>query len=118
MSKQSPSMDQWLKEAKAHESAPKVGMYLSHNGVACCFSSGREKNFLFIINPPLTEAVNHHYTPLTNFEKVSFQKKKTKRPAGKGGFPLSAGPLPLGRPVKACMARHAKWHSSKGLSFT
>ena len=33
MSKQSPSMDQWLKEAKAHESASKVGMYLSHNGV-------------------------------------------------------------------------------------
>ena len=33
MSKQSPSLDQWLKEAKAHESAPKVGMYLSHNGV-------------------------------------------------------------------------------------
>lgn len=33
MSKQSPSLDQWLKEAKAHDSAPKVGMYLSHNGV-------------------------------------------------------------------------------------
>ena len=33
MSKPSPSLDQWLKEAKAHESAPKVGMYLSHNGV-------------------------------------------------------------------------------------
>ena len=33
MSKQSPSLDQWLKEAKAHESASKVGMYLSHNGV-------------------------------------------------------------------------------------
>lgn len=33
MSKKSPSMDQWLREAKAHESAPKVGMYLSHNGV-------------------------------------------------------------------------------------
>ncbi|MGN0266664.1 MAG: molybdenum cofactor biosynthesis protein MoaE [Lachnospiraceae bacterium] len=31
--KQIPSMDQWLKEAKAHESAPKVGMYLTHNGV-------------------------------------------------------------------------------------
>lgn len=28
-----PSMDQWLKEAKAHESAPKCGMYLTHNGV-------------------------------------------------------------------------------------
>lgn len=33
MSKQSPSLDQWLKEAKAQVSAPKVGMYLSHNGV-------------------------------------------------------------------------------------
>ena len=26
-------MDQWLKEAKAHESAPKIGMYLTHNGI-------------------------------------------------------------------------------------
>ena len=33
MSKQSPSMDQWLQEAKQHDSAPKVGMYLTHNGV-------------------------------------------------------------------------------------
>ena len=33
MKKTPPSMDQWLKEAKAHESAPKVGMYLTHNGV-------------------------------------------------------------------------------------
>ena len=33
MSKPSPSMDQWLKEAKAHESAPKIGMYLPHNGI-------------------------------------------------------------------------------------
>ena len=32
MSKNPPSMDQWLKEAKAHESAPKIGMYLTHNG--------------------------------------------------------------------------------------
>lgn len=28
-----PSMDQWLKEAKAHENAHKIGMYLTHNGV-------------------------------------------------------------------------------------
>lgn len=28
-----PSLDGWLKEAKAHESAPKIGMYLTHNGV-------------------------------------------------------------------------------------
>ena len=27
-----PSIDQWLKEAKAHESAPNCGMYLTHNG--------------------------------------------------------------------------------------
>jgi len=32
MSKNIPSMDAWLKEAKAHESAPKIGMYLVHNG--------------------------------------------------------------------------------------
>ena len=25
-------MDQWLQEAKAHESAEKIGMYLAHNG--------------------------------------------------------------------------------------
>ena len=29
----SPSMDAWLREAKQHESAPKIGMYLTHNGV-------------------------------------------------------------------------------------
>lgn len=28
-----PSMDAWLKEAKAHPSAEKIGMYLTHNGV-------------------------------------------------------------------------------------
>ena len=29
----SPSMDAWLREAKQHESASKIGMYLTHNGV-------------------------------------------------------------------------------------
>lgn len=33
MSKTPPSMDLWLKEAKTHESAPKIGMYLTHNGI-------------------------------------------------------------------------------------
>ena len=32
MSKSLPSIDAWLKEAKAHESAPLCGMYLTHNG--------------------------------------------------------------------------------------
>lgn len=31
--KVSPSMDAWFKEAKAHESSEKIGMYLTHNGV-------------------------------------------------------------------------------------
>ena len=31
--KKSPSMDAWLAEAKAHESAKKIGMYLTHNGI-------------------------------------------------------------------------------------
>ena len=34
MSKKAPpSMDAWLQEAKQHESAPKIGMYLTHNGI-------------------------------------------------------------------------------------
>ena len=33
MKQEIPSMDQWLREAKAHESAPKIGMYLTHNGI-------------------------------------------------------------------------------------
>ena len=33
MKKEIPSMDSWLREAKAHESAPKIGMYLTHNGI-------------------------------------------------------------------------------------
>ena len=32
MSKPVPSIDAWLKEAKAHETAPLCGMYLTHNG--------------------------------------------------------------------------------------
>lgn len=32
MAKESPSIDAWLAEAKADESAPRVGMYLVHNG--------------------------------------------------------------------------------------
>ncbi|MCF0133915.1 MAG: molybdenum cofactor biosynthesis protein MoaE [Blautia sp.] len=28
-----PSMDEWLREAKQHENASRVGMYLTHNGV-------------------------------------------------------------------------------------
>ena len=32
MKKESPSIDAWLREAKVHESAPKIGMYLTHNG--------------------------------------------------------------------------------------
>lgn len=31
--KESPSMDAWMKEAKKHESADKIGMYLTHNGI-------------------------------------------------------------------------------------
>lgn len=32
-SKKAPSLDQWMKEAKAHECAGQCGMYLFHNGV-------------------------------------------------------------------------------------
>lgn len=33
MKKESPSMDAWLREAKRHDSSPKIGMYLTHNGI-------------------------------------------------------------------------------------
>ena len=33
MAKTIPSMDAWLREAKAHPDAGRVGMYLTHNGV-------------------------------------------------------------------------------------
>ena len=32
MAKPIPSIDEWLKEAKADPSAAKIGMYLTHNG--------------------------------------------------------------------------------------
>lgn len=31
--KEKPSVDQWMKEAKADPSAAKIGMYLTHNGI-------------------------------------------------------------------------------------
>lgn len=31
--KKAPSMDEWLREAKAAPNAPRIGMYLTHNGV-------------------------------------------------------------------------------------
>ena len=33
MKKQIPDINAWLAEAKQHESAPKIGMYLTHNGI-------------------------------------------------------------------------------------
>ena len=41
MSRISPSMDAWLKEAKAHASAPKIGMYLTHNGTVRCTAKAK-----------------------------------------------------------------------------
>ena len=44
MKKQSPSMDAWLQEAKAHPSAPKIGMYLTHNGIVRETSKAQVRN--------------------------------------------------------------------------
>ena len=35
-------MDAWLKEAKAHESAEKIGMYLTHNGIVRKSANGQK----------------------------------------------------------------------------
>ena len=41
MTKNKPSIDEWLKEAKADKNAGNVGMYLTHNGVVR--ATAREK---------------------------------------------------------------------------
>lgn len=44
MSKPEPSMDQWLKEAKASESASQCGMFLVHNGVVRTTAKAQVRN--------------------------------------------------------------------------
>jgi len=39
-----PSMDTWLREAKAHPSAPKIGMYLTHNGIVRQTAKAKVRN--------------------------------------------------------------------------
>ena len=42
--KKVPSMDQWLKEAKADPSASQIGMYLTHNGIVRQTAKARARN--------------------------------------------------------------------------
>ena len=42
--KQAPSMDQWLKEAKASPDAARIGMYLTHNGVVRRTARAKARN--------------------------------------------------------------------------
>ena len=44
MGKTIPSMDAWLREAKAHPDADKVGMYLTHNGVVRATAKAKVRN--------------------------------------------------------------------------
>ena len=42
--KKAPSVDEWLREAKADPSASKVGMYLTHNGVVRATAKAQVRN--------------------------------------------------------------------------
>ena len=42
--KKTPSMDQWLKEAKADPSAAQIGMYLTHNGIVRQTAKAKARN--------------------------------------------------------------------------
>lgn len=42
--KESPSMDQWLREAKEDSSTPKIGMYLVHNGIVRSTAKAKVRN--------------------------------------------------------------------------
>ena len=44
MKKETPSMDQWLKEAKASENADRCGMFLFHNGVVRSTAKAQVRN--------------------------------------------------------------------------
>ena len=44
MGKMVPSMDAWLREAKVHPDAGKVGMYLTHNGVVRATAKAKVRN--------------------------------------------------------------------------
>lgn len=44
MKKTPPSMDAWLREAKEHPSAPKIGMYLTHNGIVRATAKAQVRN--------------------------------------------------------------------------
>lgn len=37
-------MDAWLREAKEHPSAPKIGMYLTHNGIVRATAKAQVRN--------------------------------------------------------------------------
>ena len=44
MSKETPSMDVWLKEARASENAGKCGMFLFHNGIVRSTAKAEVRN--------------------------------------------------------------------------
>ena len=44
MKKETPSMDAWLKEARASENAEKCGMFLFHNGVVRATAKAEVRN--------------------------------------------------------------------------
>ena len=44
MAKQAPSIDAWLKEAKAAPNADRIGMYLTHNGVVRASARATARN--------------------------------------------------------------------------
>jgi len=59
--KQMPSMDTWLREAKNHPDAHKVGIYLTHNGVVR--RSARALVRQGVTNAPAVKAMRFSYRP-------------------------------------------------------
>lgn len=64
--KKSPSIDEWLKEAKADESAKKIGMYLTHNGIVRSTAKAMVRNG------------EKDITPVTGME-FSYDEKKVEK---------------------------------------
>ena len=64
--KKSPSIDEWLQEAKADESAKKIGMYLTHNGIVRSTAKAMVRNG------------EENTTPVTAME-FSYDEKKVEK---------------------------------------
>lgn len=71
-----PSLDQWMKEAKAHPDAGKIGMYLAHNGVVRATAKAQVRAGVQGLTPVTGMTFSY------DAQKVEAAVERTRRMAG------------------------------------